>query len=172
MFKVALNTHKFNNYAFFCPVSRLHLTVSSPVGYANEVTTAILKGLKAKTILDVDGVIDIATGTVKAASNQQEKAPEVPQAPVNNEPPQQPQAPEEPVAPAPEQGNDPVNDLLNSGQEQNQEGEAPASEDTTVAPENAEAPVEGEPEAPKADEAPAEEKPKRSRTKKAEAEQK
>lgn len=170
MFKVALNTHKFNNYAFFCPVSRLHLTVSSPVGFANEVTTAILKGLKAKTILDVDGVIDIATGTVKAASKQQEKAPEVPQAPVNNEPPQQPQAPEAPQVTeeqpqAPEQPTtpeaDPVNDLL-SGQGAENPEETPAPVENA---ENA--------EVPKAEEAPAEEKPKKGgRGKKAEAEQK
>jgi hypothetical protein len=67
MIKFKLNPHKFNNYAFFCPVSRLHLTVSSPVGFSNEVTPAILRALKAKTILDIDGVIDIETGTVKAA---------------------------------------------------------------------------------------------------------
>lgn len=80
-----LNLHKFNNYAFFCPVSRLHLTVSSPVGFSNEVTPAILKALKAETVLDVDGVIDIETGTVKAgtqAPKQEkpvEKAPETKQ---------------------------------------------------------------------------------------------
>lgn len=80
-----LNLHKFNNYAFFCPVSRLHLTVSSPVGYSNEVTPAILKALKAETVLDVDGVVDIETGTVKAgtqAPKQEkpvEKAPETKQ---------------------------------------------------------------------------------------------
>lgn len=75
MIKLMLNLHKFNNYAFFCPVSRLHLTVSSPVGYANEVTTAILKALKAETILDVDGVVDIETGTVKTAKEAAPKAP-------------------------------------------------------------------------------------------------
>ena len=71
MIKLALNLHKFNNYAFFCPVSRLHLTVSNPVGYSNEVTTAILKALKAETILDVDNVIDIKTGTVKTVQQSQ-----------------------------------------------------------------------------------------------------
>jgi hypothetical protein len=85
MIKLMLNLHKFNNYAFFCPVSRLHLTVSSPVGFSNEVTPAILKALKAETVLDVDGVIDIETGTVKAgtqAPKQEkpvEKAPETKQ---------------------------------------------------------------------------------------------
>ena len=94
MIKLMLNLHKFNNYAFFCPVSRLHLTVSSPVGFSNEVTPAILKALKAETVLDVDGVIDIETGTVKAgtqAPKQEkpvEKAPETKQeAPVKAEEP-------------------------------------------------------------------------------------
>ena len=64
MIKLALNLHKFNNYAFFCPVSRLHLTVSSPVGYTNEVTPAILKAIKAKTVLDVDGVINLISMSV------------------------------------------------------------------------------------------------------------
>ena len=68
-----LNTRKFNNYAFFCPVSRLHLTVSSPVGFTNEVTPAILKALKAETVLDVDGVVDIETGTVKAGNQEAPK---------------------------------------------------------------------------------------------------
>ena len=55
MLKFMLNTHKFNNYAFFCPVSKLHLTMSSPVGYANEVTPAILRAVKANNVIDVDG---------------------------------------------------------------------------------------------------------------------
>ena len=90
-----LNTRKFNNYAFFCPVSRLHLTVSSPVGFSNEVTPAILKALKAETVLDVDGVVDIETGTVKAVKQEApkqekpvEQAPEPKQdAPVQTEEP-------------------------------------------------------------------------------------
>ena len=69
MVKLALNRHKFNNYAFFCPVSKLHLTVSNPVGYANEVTPAILRAVKVNTLIDVDGVIDIETGTVKDAQS-------------------------------------------------------------------------------------------------------
>lgn len=78
MIKLALNLHKFNNYAFFCPVSRLHVTVSNPIGYVNEVTTAILKALKSQTLLDVDSVIDIETGTVKGAAKTEspKKEPE------------------------------------------------------------------------------------------------
>lgn len=86
MIKFMLNTRKPNNYAFFCPISRLHLTVSSPVGFSNEVTPAILKALKAETVLDVDGVVDIEMGTVKAGKQEPKQ-----QAPAN--------APE-PTAPA------------------------------------------------------------------------
>lgn len=82
-----LNTRKPNNYAFFCPVSRLHLTVSNPVGFASEVTPAISKALKAKTLLDVDGVVNIETGTVKAGKQapKQEKPAEQTPAPTKSE---------------------------------------------------------------------------------------
>ena len=69
MIKLMLNKQKFNNYAFFCPVSKLHVTVSNPVGYVNEVTPAILRAIKLSTLIDVDGVIDIETGTVQDAQS-------------------------------------------------------------------------------------------------------
>lgn len=75
MIKFMLNLRRPNTYAFFCPVSRLHVTVSNPVGFANEVTPAILTALRTKRILDVDGVIDIETGTLKA--KQKAPAPKV-----------------------------------------------------------------------------------------------
>ena len=81
MVKLALNRHKFNNYAFFCPVSKLHLTVSNPVGYANEVTPAILRAVKVNTLIDVDGVIDIETGTVKDAQQVTTPVQETPKSP-------------------------------------------------------------------------------------------
>ena len=99
MIKFMLNMHKFNNYAFFCPVSRMHLTVSSPVGFANEVTPAILKGLKSKAILDVDGVIDLETGAVKAAQAKAQPTPE----PVKTEPEKKVEASVEPVAETPKE---------------------------------------------------------------------
>lgn len=99
MIKFMLNMHKFNNYAFFCPVSRMHLTVSNPVGFANEVTPAILKGLKSKAILDVDGVIDLETGAVKAAQAKAQPTPE----PVKTEPEKKVEAPVEPVAETPKE---------------------------------------------------------------------
>lgn len=93
MFKIALNNRKPYNYAFFCPVSKLHLTVSNPVGFAHEVTPAISRGLKSGTLVDVDGAIDLSTGKVKEAEQEQtaplqnepENAPEPPQAPTEED---------------------------------------------------------------------------------------
>lgn len=62
--KLLLNLRKPYNYAFFDPKSRIHLTVSSPIGFANEVTPAILRGLRSQVIIDVDGVVDIKTGMI------------------------------------------------------------------------------------------------------------
>lgn len=95
--KIALNLKKPGKYAFFCPVSRLHLTRSNPVGYTDRVTSAILTGLKYKTLLDVDGVVDLETGKVvtKAADSNKEviktetsvtKAPEAPKTKATEEP--------------------------------------------------------------------------------------
>jgi len=45
--------------AFYCPVNRLHLSVYSPVGQASVVSEQILKALKVKKIIDVNGTIII-----------------------------------------------------------------------------------------------------------------
>lgn len=59
MYRIGLNARARENYAFFCPESRLHLTRSNPVGTIDRVTSSILRGLKAKTLIDVDGTIDL-----------------------------------------------------------------------------------------------------------------
>lgn len=51
--KLQLNFNKPDNYAFFCPVSRVHLTRSNPVAFVNEVTPYIKRGLKSKSIIEV-----------------------------------------------------------------------------------------------------------------------
>lgn len=66
MARFKLNLKKPNNYAFFCPQSRLHVTVSSPVGYANEVTSAIIRAVKSATLIDIDGVVNTADSQAKA----------------------------------------------------------------------------------------------------------
>ena len=51
--KLQLNFNKPGNYAFFCPVSKVHLTRSNPVAFVNEVTPYISRGLKSKSIIEV-----------------------------------------------------------------------------------------------------------------------
>lgn len=82
-----LNPKKANNYAFFCPQSRLHLTASSPVGSANEVTSAIIRGVKSQAIIDLDGVIgsqqkaeNKAASAETAVVHTEEKPTETPKA--------------------------------------------------------------------------------------------
>lgn len=72
--ELTLNVMKTGNYAFFCPVSRLHLTLSNPVGYipANGVTSYILRGLKSKSILDRKGAINLETGELNTKTTQTE----------------------------------------------------------------------------------------------------
>ena len=91
MIRFALNTKKFNTYAFFCPVSRLHLTLSNPVGVSNRVTPAILRGLKSKTILDIDNAVDMTTGAERVLSQEETKEP-VPEVPETIEEPKEPVA--------------------------------------------------------------------------------
>ena len=51
--KLQLNFNKPGNYAFFCPMSKIHLTRSNPVAFVNEVTPYINRGLKSKAIIEI-----------------------------------------------------------------------------------------------------------------------
>lgn len=70
--KLQLNFNKPGNYAFFCPVSKVHLTRSNPVAFVNEVTPYIKRGLKSKSIIEVSD--DSVTGqkTAKPVQTQEE----------------------------------------------------------------------------------------------------
>lgn len=52
--RIALNLHKRDNYAFFCPQTRVHLTVDNPVANIDRVSPAIERGLKSKSLIDLD----------------------------------------------------------------------------------------------------------------------
>ena len=67
--ELRLNPRKPGNYAFFCPVTNLHLTLTSPVGMTNRVSPYILRGLKSKTLIDVNNVIDLKTGKLNVNVN-------------------------------------------------------------------------------------------------------
>jgi hypothetical protein len=62
-----LNFSKPDNYAFFCPVSKVHLTRSNPIATTDRLTPNIKKALRSKSILDI---------TEKTDSNAGQKAEE------------------------------------------------------------------------------------------------
>lgn len=64
--ELRLNSRKPGNYAFFCPVTKIHLTLTNPVGITNRVSAYILRAIKSKTLIDVNGVINLETGEVNA----------------------------------------------------------------------------------------------------------
>lgn len=117
MIKLMLNTRKPYNYAFFCPESRLHLTVGSPVGFSDRVTSAIIRGLRSNAIIDVDNAIDIKKGTLKTGQTEDKDIKESKQvAPPKSEPAppieSEPEKPVEPEAKEPEAPATPVEETL------------------------------------------------------------
>ena len=63
--RLMLNPEMRENYVFYCPEIRFQLDLSKPGGIAPRLTSAILRGLKGKTLIDVDGVVDIEKKSVK-----------------------------------------------------------------------------------------------------------
>lgn len=98
--ELRLNSKKPGNYAFFCPVTKLHLTIANPVGFADRVSNYILRGIKGKTLIDVNGVVGLETGNVvgvkKEEKKEEVKLPELTpaQEPATQEPEEPSQAPE------------------------------------------------------------------------------
>lgn len=60
-----LNPAVRDNYVFFCPEAPLHLSVLKPRGSSPRLSASILRGLRGKTLIDVNGVVDIKTGELK-----------------------------------------------------------------------------------------------------------
>lgn len=65
--ELRLNPRKPGNYAFFCPITKLHLTLTNPVGITDRVSVYIVRAIKAKTIIDVNNVVNLETGEVIGA---------------------------------------------------------------------------------------------------------
>jgi hypothetical protein len=64
-----------SNYNFFDPAAGLNLSIGNPVSFATKITPMILRGLKFKTLRDLDNVIDLTTGTFKTAQEVKEEIP-------------------------------------------------------------------------------------------------
>lgn len=54
MIEFMLNLRKRDNYAFFDPESRLHLTAAMPRGYAPSVTARIQRGLDTQVLIKLE----------------------------------------------------------------------------------------------------------------------
>lgn len=67
--ELKLNLRKTDNYAFFCPVTKIHLTLTNPVGIADRVSPYIIRALKSKTLIDVNNVINLETGELNTDLN-------------------------------------------------------------------------------------------------------
>ena len=76
-FRVSLNKGS-SNYSFFDPDSRLNLSLSNPIGFANRITPLILKGVRYGALIDIDKVIDLETGGFKVVKTEAPVAPTVP----------------------------------------------------------------------------------------------
>ena len=81
MLRFELNLHKPDNYAFFCPVSKMHLTLSNPIGYADRVTPAIENAMDANCIFQANE--PGAVKTEESVKEQEENTEENAEAAVN-----------------------------------------------------------------------------------------
>lgn len=57
--RLMLNLALRDNYAFVDPDALVHLNVSNPRGEATRLTGSVIRGVQGKTLIDVDGVIDL-----------------------------------------------------------------------------------------------------------------
>lgn len=67
--RLKLNPVVSNNYSFFCPDAPLSLSISKPIGVSNRLTPSIIRGLRFKTLIDLDGRVDTKTWTIKGEPN-------------------------------------------------------------------------------------------------------
>lgn len=62
--RIGLNTKLAGNYSFFCPLTKLHLVLTNPVGVIDRVSPSIIRGIKSGTLIDIDGKIDLNNETL------------------------------------------------------------------------------------------------------------
>lgn len=117
-FKIALNIKKPGNYAFFCPSSRLHLTLSHPVAITDRVTSSIIHGIRFGKLIDVDGAVAkyINGETVQEQVPEKLQQPEIAEQTLETE-----QQPEVEQVSETEQLSDMFDNLDEQAQEEQQE---------------------------------------------------
>ena len=110
-YRLCLDNRLRGNYSFFDPESRVNLSISNPIAFVDRITPMIVRGLKYKTILDLDNAVNILTGeynqeflsknsiietpvTLKTAGTEDDKVPEAPEGDKTPEAPEIPEVPE------------------------------------------------------------------------------
>lgn len=68
--KLLLNVLKRNNYVFFDPESRLHLSLGSPMGFANIVSNSVKRAILAGNIIDIEKTTGIEVSERVEAINK------------------------------------------------------------------------------------------------------
>lgn len=68
--KLLLNVLKRNNYVFYDKVNKLHLSLSSPVGFANTVSQSVKRAILAGNIIDINNVTGIEVSKAVADRNE------------------------------------------------------------------------------------------------------
>lgn len=69
--RIMLNRAVRENYNFIDPEAPLVLDLSKPRGIAPRLTGSILRGLRGKTLIDIDNVVDLKTGAIKESILEQ-----------------------------------------------------------------------------------------------------
>ena len=70
-----LNPRKPGNYAFFCPVTKLHLTIANPVDSVDRISNYILRGIKSKSLIDVNNSVNLDTGELNTKEAEAKQEP-------------------------------------------------------------------------------------------------
>lgn len=78
MIRLLLNRTIAGNYVFCDPEARVHLSIGQPGGNALKLTQSIIRALKGKTVIDVDGVVDLEKGIIKVAIAEKAEQPPSP----------------------------------------------------------------------------------------------
>lgn len=65
MIRVALNRAIRDNFSVICPDARLGVTIRQPIGFVHQLTPSVLRALRSKRLIDLDGVVDLERGILK-----------------------------------------------------------------------------------------------------------
>lgn len=83
MIRVALNRAIRDNFSVICPDARLGVTIRQPIGFVHQLTPSVLRALRSKRLIDLDGVVDLERGILKEKEKPTPTVAPVEEAPVS-----------------------------------------------------------------------------------------